>query len=1010
MLGWLLGASPLLDWLGTGIEIKANTAIGILFAAGSLAVSAYYPRWKIVACALALPAAGIGAATMFQHLTGVDLGIDTLIFNDNPNSLATSSPGRMGIPASTSLTLLGVGLFLLHFTKRLRMAASLLGFLTLTVTSLSLFGYFFGANQLYSIAKYTGIAFQTASMLAILAVGLAWSVPEQGVVATFERNDTGGLVFRRLIVPAIVSSLVLGWLRIRGQKLELYDTEFGTAMRTLAEILLLLFFLWRTTESISKAEAETRLLSRLPAENPNPVVRLSSSGEVLYQNDASKRANIDWDSGNDPVVEGFRDLARRSLAANEKIETEIEIGDRCFSCTFAPILESSYVNVYAADITERKRSEAELSQRMRELGVLYRFTDQLNHVSNIDDVYNAGIKAINEAFGFTRSSILLFDDKGVMSFVAWSDLSEEYRRAVNGHSPWTAETPNPRPFGISDVADSDIEDSLKKTILDENIAALAFIPLISNGRLIGKFMIYSHRVHTFDENQLELGMSIANQIAFGVENQRSESRRRATEAALRENDARLRLVTRTGKVGVWDWDIIANRVSWTESLYTMHGITESGFDNTPDGFVKLVHKDDKKMVSAAIEKALAGDAPYEIEFRTKRPDGKTVWLYTNATVLRDGNEPLRMIGATIDVTERKLAELETGKLAAIVESSTDAIISKTLNAKITSWNRAAERMFGYTADEAVGHSITMLIPEDRLNEEAEILHRIRNNETVEHYETVRKRKDGQLIDVSLTISPIIDSKGIVIGASKIARDVTGQKAAAAAVRESEIMRSIVDAQESERHRIARDLHDHLGQQLTALRFKLEAIKTKAAGQPELLAEIDEGREQASRIDLDINFLSWELRPTELDTLGLRDALGSFVREWSASHGIAAEFHSSESKNGRLSPEIETNLYRIVQEGLNNILKHAKATKVSVLLENRSSDTLLIIEDNGIGFDLDADVKKKRDRKGGGLGLVGMRERTALLGGTLEIETNPGKGTSVFARIPISKANGSSSSY
>ena len=211
------------------------------------------------------------------------------------------------------------------------------------------------------------------------------------------------------------------------------------------------------------------------------------------------------------------------------------------------------------------------------------------------------------------------------------------------------------------------------------------------------------------------------------------------------------------------------------------------------------------------------------------------------------------------------------------------------------------------------------------------------------------------------------------------------------------MKRLVEAQEAERHRIARDLHDHLGQQLTALRLKLQSIRSRCNGDALLAKEMDDTQEYASRIDMDINYLAWELRPTELDQLGLANALASFVREWSKTYDISAEFHTSNDLSERLPPELETNLYRIVQEALNNILKHANASNVSVLLERHSERVVLIIEDDGKGFDPVIDRPKSVSK---GLGLIGMRERTALLGGTLEIESRPGGGTTIYARVPV----------
>jgi PAS domain S-box-containing protein len=165
-----------------------------------------------------------------------------------------------------------------------------------------------------------------------------------------------------------------------------------------------------------------------------------------------------------------------------------------------------------------------------------------------------------------------------------------------------------------------------------------------------------------------------------------------------------------------------------------------------------------------------------MEAIAERPDGTRVPFEPYPTPLFDASGDL--IGAVnmlIDITDRKHAEEIKQRLSSIVQFSDDAIISKNLNGIIESWNAAAERIFGYTASDAVGQSIVMLIPPDRLHEESEILDRIRRGERIEHYETIRRRKDGSLIDVSLTVSPIMDAQGRVIGASKIARDITERK-------------------------------------------------------------------------------------------------------------------------------------------------------------------------------------------------------------------------------------------
>lgn len=383
------------------------------------------------------------------------------------------------------------------------------------------------------------------------------------------------------------------------------------------------------------------------------------------------------------------------------------------------------------------------------------------------------------------------------------------------------------------------------------------------------------------------------------------------------------------------------------------------------------------------------------------------------------------------VPESTESELRA-RLAAIIDSSDDAIVSKSLDGVITSWNRGAERIFGYTAAEAVGERIFLIIPQERWPEEEDVLARLRRGERIDHFETVRQTKDGRRIYISLTVSPIRDSQGNIIGASKVARDITERTVTQQAlqraheeleerVRErtvelsksneslrgeiaerqrveqerNQLLTRFVVAQEDERHRIARELHDQLGQQLTALRLTLEMLKAQAVERTDLHAQVETLQELARQLDQDVAFRVWELRPTPVEDVGLPAALTNFAHNWSKYSGVRVQLHTGQLTDERLPSGVETMIYRLAQEALNNVAKHARAHHVDIVLERNAEHLSLIIEDNGVGFDL-----SDKDALGDGIGVTGMRERAELVGADFQIESTPGRGTTVIVRVPI----------
>jgi PAS domain S-box-containing protein len=230
--------------------------------------------------------------------------------------------------------------------------------------------------------------------------------------------------------------------------------------------------------------------------------------------------------------------------------------------------------------------------------------------------------------------------------------------------------------------------------------------------------------------------------------------------------------------------------------------------------------------------------------------------------------------------------------------------------------------------------------------------------------------------------------------AELAREVAVRLSAEERVKA--LLDRLVNVQEQERRRLAQNIHDQLGQQLTAMRLTLDALKEAELTSAEAQARFDLLDKIVTQLDRDIDFLAWELRPAALDDVGLEAALREFVRQWSwTQQDVNAEFHSSLGET-RLPGEAESHLYRIVQEALHNVGKHAKARHVSVLLERRADEVMLIVEDDGRGFDINA----ARRPMGTEMGLVGMQERASSIGGQLQVESTIGKGTTLFVRIPV----------
>jgi PAS domain S-box-containing protein len=293
------------------------------------------------------------------------------------------------------------------------------------------------------------------------------------------------------------------------------------------------------------------------------------------------------------------------------------------------------------DVTARKRAE----QQQR---ILYQFA-QLQHIStNVGEIHDASLDAILSAMGCQRASILLFDKENVMRFVAWRGLSEGYRKAVEGHSPWKPDAKSPEPVCINDVDIADIPKPLKSTIRSEGIRAVAFIPLVSRQKLIGKFMTYYDAPHVFTDDELKLATTIATQLAQAIEHKRDEE-------ALRESEARLRATVEQATAGVARCDTNGRIVFANRTLCKMLGYTES--ELIGKSVADVTYRDDLKKTMRLFQRMIQLGKPFEVEKRYVRKDGSVLWADVSASAVREPNGKAQStVAVIVDITARKKVE------------------------------------------------------------------------------------------------------------------------------------------------------------------------------------------------------------------------------------------------------------------------------------------------------------------------------------------------------------------
>jgi len=670
------------------------------------------------------------------------------------------------------------------------------------------------------------------------------------------------------------------------------------------------------------------------------------------------------------------------------------------------------ISVYINDITEKKKAEQSLVKANR----LYFFISQVNQmiVRTTDEktlfteacriavelgrFRMAWIGMVNEVAGTVIPVMYAGEENGYLSKIKSISIKE----VPEGNGPAGTAIRKGKYVICNDIANDPAMAPWRDAALERGYRSVMALPIQKFGTTIGAFTFYAAEKDFFDTAEIALLAEATGDVSFALENFEKDRQRKAAEDEIKRSNERFEMIAIATNDVIWDWNLLTNEIWWNNNFYTLFGHNKQKIFKDSNSWINGIHPEDRKRVTDGINKVIhSGKDFWHDEYRHLKADNTQLFVYDRGFVLHDEKGvPYRMIGSMLDITELKKAEEDITKEKnlsdSIINSLPGIFYLYNKEGKFLRWNKNFENVSKYTADE-----ISRMHPLDFFDEdEKELLIEKIGNVFIAGEDNVQANfllKTKEKLPYYFTGKAIeYEGETCLMG---VGIDFSERVKAQAAIEQAaeklqQLTAHLQEIRELERKRIGREIHDELGQQLTAIKMDVSWIDKKMPEEfPALKEKLKNIIGLLNGSNHSIRRILSELRPTILDDYGLVEALDWLGKQFTETTGIPVSYTVSGSESA-IPEQIITCIFRVYQEALTNVTRYANAHKVNTSLIVSPENIIFTTQDDGIGFDIAAAATKRS------FGILGMKERVLSLKGNFEMDSASGKGTTIKISIPL----------